>query len=148
MSLEQWLSEGKLKPHRTNPQEIGQLLQAVDRNIQDASIEVLSADNRFTIAYQAALQLSTIILYANGYRPSASKGHHYVTIQSLRFTMGKQSKGRVDYLDHCRKMRNASEYERAGVVSELGVKELLEELQLFRKEVLDWLAGSYPDLLA
>lgn len=134
MSLEQWLSEGKLKPHRTNRQEIGQLLQAVDRNIQDASIEALSADNRFIIAYQAVLQLSTIVLYTNGYRPSASKGHHYVTIQSLLFTMGKQFKPRVDYLDHCRKMRNASEYERAGVVSESGVNDLLEDLQLSEKK--------------
>jgi len=147
MSLEQWLNEEKIKPHRTSPEEIAQLLQAVERNIQDAGIEIMSADNRFTIAYQAALQLATIALYACGYRPSASKGHHYVTIQSLRFTMGKQSKRRVDYLDNCRKMRNASEYERAGVVSDLGVHELLEELQLFHQEVLDWLAASYPELL-
>jgi len=147
MSLAQWLSEEKLKPHQTTPEEVAQLFQAVERNIQDASIEALSADNRFTIAYQAALQLAMIALYAKGYRSSASKGHHYVTIQSLRFTMGKQAKARVDYLDHCRKMRNASEYERAGVVSDIGVEELLEELQAFHQDVLDWLATSYPTLL-
>lgn len=147
MSLEQWLSEGKLKPHQTTRQEVAQLLEAVERNIRDASIEALSADNRFTIAYQAALQLATIVLYASGYRPSASMGHHYITIQSLRFTMGSQAKARVHYLDNCRKMRNASEYERAGVVSVSGVTELLEELESFHQDVLDWLAKSHPHLL-
>jgi integrase len=77
MSLEQWLSEVKLKPHQTTRQEVSQLLQAVERNIRDASIEALSPGNRFTIAYQAALQLATILLYASGYRPSASVGHHH-----------------------------------------------------------------------
>lgn len=147
MSLEQWLSEGKLKPHSTTRQEVGQLLEAIERNIRDASIEALSPDNRFTIAYQAALQLATIVLYASGYRPSASMGHHYVTIQSLRFTMGKQAKARVQYFDHCRKMRNASEYERAGVVTDHGVEELLEELHAFRQDVMDWLRQTYSHLL-
>jgi hypothetical protein len=109
MSLEQWLSEGKLKTHQTTQPEVQQLLEAIQRNIRDASIEALSADNRFTIAYQAALQLATIALYATGYRPSASVGHHYVTIQSLRFTMGAHARARAGYLDNCRKMRNASE---------------------------------------
>jgi uncharacterized protein (UPF0332 family) len=148
MSLEQWLSEGKLKPHQTTRQEVSQLLQAVERNIRDASIEALSPDNRFTIAYQAALQLATILLYASGYRPSASIGHHYITIQSLRFTVGGEIKARIHYLDNCRKMRNASEYERAGVVSGAGVTELLEELKVFRQDVLEWLAKFHPDLLA
>lgn len=148
MSLQQWLNEGKLKPHQTNSQEVAQLLQAIERNIRDASIEALSPDNRFTIAYQAALQLATILLYASGYRPSASVGHHYITIQSLRFTMGGEIKARIHYLDNCRKMRNASEYERAGVVSNSGVAELLEELEAFRQDVLDWLKKFYPHLLA
>jgi hypothetical protein len=109
MSLEQWLNERKLKPHKTTKPEVRQLFESIQRNIRDASIAALSADNWCTIAYQAALQLATVTLYATGYRPSASVGHHYVTIQSLRFTMGAQAKVRISYLDNCRKMRNASE---------------------------------------
>jgi len=97
MSLEQWQSEGKLKPHQTTLPEISHLFKAIRRNIQDASIEAVSADNRFTIAYQAALQLATIALYASGYRPSASMGHQYITIRSLRFTLGTQERARVYY---------------------------------------------------
>ena len=147
MNLEQWLTEGKLKAHQTTSQEVAQLMEAVERNIRDASIEELSADNRFTIAYQAALQLATIVLYASGYRPSASMGHHYVTLQSLRFTMGSSSKSRAYYLDNCRKMRNASEYERSGVVSDHGVEELLEEVGTFRQDVLDWLKKFHSNFL-
>jgi hypothetical protein len=147
MNLEQWLTEGKLKVHQTNPQEIAQLLEAVERNIRDASIEALSADNRFTIAYQAALQLATIALLASEYRPSASMGHHYVTIQSLRFTMKSKSKARIYYLDNCRKMRNVSDYERSGVVSDYGVKELLDEVDKFREDILVWLIQFHANLL-
>jgi hypothetical protein len=146
MNLEQWLTEGKLKAHQTNLQEVTKLLNAVERNIRDASIEALSPDNRFIIAYQAVLQLATSALLASGYRPSASMGHHYVTIQSLSFTL-KSSKSQIYYFDNCRKIRNASEYERTGVVSEHGVKELLEELGKFRQDVLTWFRQFHSHLL-
>jgi hypothetical protein len=147
MSLELWLNEGKIKLHQTSLEEIDQLFEAIERNLKDASIKELSFDNRFTIAYQAALQLALIPLYAFGYRPSASVGHHYITIQSLKFTIGKSEKTRIYYLDNCRRIRNASEYERSGIATASGVKELIEDVIEFKQEILNWLKKFHPHLL-
>lgn len=68
MSLKDWESSGWLKPHATSPKEIAALLSVVDREISDAGQLAISIDARFTHAYQAALQLCAIILYASGYK--------------------------------------------------------------------------------
>ena len=47
----------------------------------------ISADWRFGIAYNAALKLCTILLYAEGYRPEKTL-QHYRTIQALPLILG------------------------------------------------------------
>jgi hypothetical protein len=64
--------------------QIGKLLAAAQRNIQDAQLTALSAENRFDAAYKAILQLAMAALHANGYRTLTSKpGHHQTAIQTL-----------------------------------------------------------------
>jgi hypothetical protein len=82
MSLKQWQSNGWLKKHKTNRQQIVDLLEIADRDITDASTARLSADWQFGIAYNAALKLCTILLYAEGYRPERNLAH-YRTLQAL-----------------------------------------------------------------
>jgi hypothetical protein len=67
MSLLQWASNGWVRPHTTSPQEIGNLLAIVERDLADAE-GAISADWRFGIAYNAALKLCTILLHTAGYR--------------------------------------------------------------------------------
>lgn len=38
MSLKQWADYGWLKPHKTTPQEISNLLAIVDRDLRDAQV--------------------------------------------------------------------------------------------------------------
>ena len=68
MSLQSWLNNGWLRPHKTSPQEIKSLLEIVDRDLKDAGGDI-SADWQFGIAYNAALKLCTILVHASGYRP-------------------------------------------------------------------------------
>jgi len=64
--------------------QIGKLLAAAQRNIQDAQLTALSAENRFDAAYKAIMQLAMAALHANGYRTLTSKpGHHQTAIQTL-----------------------------------------------------------------
>ena len=56
MSLQEWLANGWLRPHKTDLQELRGLLAIVDRDIADAHISGLSVDWRFGIAYNAALK--------------------------------------------------------------------------------------------
>ena len=69
MTLKQWESNGWLKKHKTSGEEIGNLLEIVKRDIKDAQEDAISDDWRFGTAYNAALKLCTILLYAEGYRP-------------------------------------------------------------------------------
>ena len=146
MTLEEWLKENKLKAHKTSPKEIQSLFKVIDRDIADAGITATSADRRFATAYNAALQLATVVLLASGYRVTASKGHHYITLASLPLTMGKSAMARSNYLNVCRQARNKTDYDRAGVTEEYEVVELLEEVIQFRQDVLDWLKEHYFEL--
>jgi uncharacterized protein (UPF0332 family) len=146
MSLQDWLNEKKISPHTTNPKEIENLFKVIDRDIADAGVTAISADRRFATAYNAALQLATVVLLASGFRVTASKGHHFVTLSSLPFTMGKSAVGRSNYLNTCRHTRNKTDYDRAGVTEEQEVEILLEEVTEFRRDVLDWLSLHHPEL--
>ena len=52
MSLQDWAKFGWLKPHRTDLQELSNLLAIADRDIADAAAPELSNDWRFGIAYR------------------------------------------------------------------------------------------------
>lgn len=82
MNLKQWQINGWLKPHKTSRQEIGKLLAIARRDLADACQDALSEDWQFGIAYNAALKLCTILLYAEGYRPAHDLAH-YRTLQAL-----------------------------------------------------------------
>lgn len=74
MSLTQWASNGWLRPHQTTRRQIVDLLAIVERDLED-SAQALSADWQFGIAYNAALKLCTILLYASGFRPEKNLAH-------------------------------------------------------------------------
>jgi uncharacterized protein (UPF0332 family) len=139
------LDEGKLRRHRTSTREIADLLGLVDRDLGDAAVQEVSADRRFAIAYEAALQLATITVYASGYETQGT-GHHFNTFQALRETMGRTGQEYADYFDVCRSKRATASYDRAGEVSETEVETLLEEVEAFREKVLAWLKKHHPDL--
>ena len=90
MTLKQWENNGWLKPHQTSRQEIGNLLNIVERDLTDAG-KAISADWRFGIAYNAVLKLCRILLFAEGYRP-AHESQHYRALASLPEILGKIKK--------------------------------------------------------
>jgi hypothetical protein len=89
MLFKRLLDEGKLKTHRTSATEIADLLKIVERDINDTSLERLSPDRRFAIAYNAALQLATILLHCKGYR-AVGAGHHFTVFQVMKEILGKE----------------------------------------------------------
>jgi hypothetical protein len=144
---QRWVESGALRRHRATSREIADLLAVVARDVNDARTEVISRDRRFATAYSAALQLATVVLAAEGYRAAAQRGHHVVTIRALSEIMGDELADVADYLDSCRALRNTSDYDRVGAVSEADVRELLDEVARLRTRVLEWLADTHPALL-
>ena len=145
MTLKQWLENRWLRSHQTSPEEIENLFKIVDRDLKDARAGV-SADWRFAIAYNAALKLCTILLYAEGYRAEKSL-QHYRTIQALPKILGPKNHDDASYLDACRTRRNTAEYDSVGVATDNDADELIDYVESLRADVLDYLRGNYPELI-
>ena len=146
MNLERWKINGWLREHETSAEEISGIMALVQRDVIDAAREEISTDWRFNIAYNAGLQLVTVVLYASGYRAGRGESKHYRTIQALPLIMGTEFIPIRDYLDNCRRKRNVSEYDAAGTVSAKEADELLETAQQLREQVEMWLEYNHPEL--
>jgi hypothetical protein len=147
MSLEEWERAGWLRKYETSAKEISNILKLVERDLQDALQEGISLDWRFNIAYNAALQLATIILYTSGFRAGRGESKHYRVIQTIPLIMGERLKPIRDFLDICRRKRNISEYDAAGIVSEKEFNDLLKMAGEFKSQVIDWLRKNHPGLI-
>lgn len=145
MRLQQWKTNGWLQAHQTTPSQIADLLAIVDRDLED-SMRDLSPDWQFGIAYNAALKLCTMLLYASGYRPEKNLAH-YRTLASMPLILGDERKDDADYLDTCRAKRNTAEYDAAGTVSPTEADELRQFARELRADVVAWLKENHPALV-
>jgi hypothetical protein len=115
MSLENLLAIQRLVRHEAGRAVVLKLLTAAERNLADARVTAISAENRFDAAYKAILQCAMAALSAKGYRTSTSQpGHHQTAIQSLPMTLAVDS-ATVIVLDALRKQRNLTDYTGDGV---------------------------------
>jgi hypothetical protein len=126
---------------------ISRLMNAARRNIADAKITAVSAENRFDAAYKAIMQLANVALQANGYRTLTSvPGHHRTMIQSLGQTVGVDSQTMV-LLDALRKQRNVADYS-GDLVPESAMRDCIKAAEQLFQDVTEWISANRPDLLA
>lgn len=132
----------KITPHHGT---ISRLLAAAERNISDAKVVVVSAENRFDAAYKAIMQIANAALQANGYRTLTSKpGHHQTMIQLLALTLGTDS-NTVILLDAMRKQRNVADYS-GDIVPESAVKDCIAQAEKLLTNFKIWLTINGPEL--
>ena len=105
----------------------------------------ISADWQYGIAYNAALKLCTILLYAEGYEPERQLAH-YRTLQALPLILGTRQQDDADFLETCRQKRNTVEYDYAGGASNDEAAELIAFGHELQQDVMAWLGKSYPHL--
>ncbi|MEY2878342.1 MAG: hypothetical protein RLZZ15_722 [Verrucomicrobiota bacterium] len=146
MSLPTWLAAGWLQKHNTSAAEIRDLWLIVDRDLADAASGGISADWQYGIAYNAALKLCTILLYAEDYKPAKGAMAHSRTLNALPHILGAQRQGDADYLEGCRQKRNTVEYDYAGGASRGEAEELIAFGHELRTEVLAWVKKNHANL--
>ena len=144
MTLNQWMNNGWLRKHKTSQEEIENLVMIIDRDLKDAKGGI-SDDWRFGIAYNAALKLCTILLYAEGFKAERTL-QHYRTIQALPLILGNKRKDDAEYLNSCRSKRNIVEYDYVGGVTGHDADELIEFVKELKAYVLEWLNNNHPEL--
>lgn len=140
MNLEGLLSEKKLVEHRPTEKQIRDLFELVERDIKDSEIQALSVDRQFMSLYSAGQLLATIVLHIKGYR-TRGEAHHHTTFEAAKALLPKEA-GTLDYFDRCRILRNKSEYERSGIVSENEIKSLRNKV-LYFKDILKPLTKDF-----
>jgi len=145
MTLRDLQNQGRLRPHRTNREEVDELFQLAERGLADAQVPGVSADGRFMMAYDAAMALATIPLHCGGFRTDGTR-HHQTTFAALPLMMGAEISEVASYFDACRAKRNASAYDRGGQTSDSEVEELIDEVVGFRETTIVWLRANYPAL--
>jgi NAD-dependent DNA ligase len=136
-------NQGRVEPYVTSKAELDDLRAALGRNLADAAIRELSADNRFSIAYQAALLAAKMAVSCAGYRVKG-QGAHQTTFQAVKLALGTSINKTADYLDRCRRKRNDLAYDSEGVVSATDAVELLQRAKALRKDVEAWIAKHHP----
>lgn len=144
MSLENLLRIGRLHTHTTDRREIGKLLAGAERNLRDAGNIEVSNSTRFTLAYTAIMQSAQVALFANGYRPSTSGGHHMTMVQALVHSIGLEPT-RMQVLDTHRRKRNVIDY--SGEDAEPSEAEAaVSAARALLKDVKAWLKTHHPEL--
>ena len=133
-----------MRRHKTSQEEIENLVMIIDRDLKDAKGGI-SDDWRFGIAYNAALKLCTILLYAEGFKAERTL-QHYRTIQALPLILGNKRKDDAEYLNSCRSKRNIVEYDSVGGVTGHDADELIEFVKELKADVLEWLNNNHPEL--
>ena len=130
MTLEKLDNLVKIRQLKTEPPdqvEFDGMVASAKRRLQDAGIEALSDESRFSLAYGAAHALSLAAMRWHGYRSD----NRYLVFQCLEYTANfSTEKWRV--LDKCHKLRNLAEY-----VGQLDINpQLLQVLIVLTKELL------------
>ena len=129
-----------------DPAMITRLLTAAERNINDAQVDKISAENRFDAAYKAIMQTANAALQANGFRTLTSKpGHHQTMIQSLSKSIGTERET-VIVLDALRKQRNVADYS-GDLVPESAVTECIGQAKALLLSARAWIEHNNPGLL-
>ncbi len=125
---------------------IGRLLSAAKRNIADAHVSEISAENRFDAASKTITQLANATLQANGFRTLTSKpGHHMTMLQTLSQTVGVDRQTMI-VLDALRKQRDVADYS-GDIVPASAVEECVSHAEALLNSVVGWLKANKPELL-
>jgi hypothetical protein len=146
MTLANLLAIQRLQAFSATAQGVQRLLAAATRNLLDAKLAQLSAENRFDAAYKCIMQCAMLGLWAQGYRTSTSQpGHHQTALQALPLTMGL-SNNVVIVLDALRKQRNLNDYE-GDPVRDAVVTECITQAEALLAHTRQFLHIQFPDLL-
>lgn len=118
-ALDKLLSIGQLKAEPPNHAEIRRLLTMAKTRLADTQVAGISAEGRFTSAYNAAHAAALAALRWHGYRSE----NRYTVFQCLPHTLGWPAvQWRI--LDHAHQKRNLAEYEGFLEVEESTITEL------------------------
>lgn len=148
MSWTKLLAENRVERRAATKAELDELRAKVEAKLHHVALAEsagFEADERFSLAYDAARLAAVIAVRAAGYRVKLPAAH-FNTFAALRVTLGPSAEATADYLDQCRIIRNKEEYGGGSSVSDSEADELAEEARSLCGRVEAWISKHHPEL--
>lgn len=150
MPYESLVGEGRIRPHELDSAELRQhiadLLALAELDLLDASIGQRPVARRHNSAYEAARATAEAIMAAEGFRRAGGEGQHAILFVFLNLVDGGRFSAASRHFDIARRLRNKSQYEKAGIVSPETALSTIRRAEQFLADMRAWLAEKYPDL--
>ncbi|MHB8909892.1 MAG: HEPN domain-containing protein [Syntrophales bacterium] len=126
------LDRGIIKRFTATSAQVESQMSLAKRDLETAA-KILDEDSdwAFSIAYNAILQVTRGLLYAEGYRLSGGEGHHKAAIEFAEITLGNDFRDEIRFFDRMRIKRNQAVYDMPGIVSQDEARQAIEFARRF-----------------
>ena len=124
MAIDDLLASRQIHKVAVSKADVLAALERAKRDLNTAE-KMLDIDNDwvFSISYNAVLQASRAIMFAQGYRPASHESHKN-TFAFMLATADEAQKPLISFFDRMRVKRHRATYEAAGMVTETEARTL------------------------
>src|SRR5512133_304012 len=136
MNYEDLLNRGLIKPFAAGTAQSASRLALAKRDIKAAeAMLAIDRDWAFSMAYNAVLQATRALMFANGFRPAAGEGQHKTAVEFAEIALGEKFHDDIYIFDKMRSKRHRVIYDALGLVSLEEAKQAFAFAVRFVKEV-------------
>ena len=124
---EKLLNRGLIKPFKASGPQIISRIQLAKRDIKVARTTMAhDRDWAFSIAYNAILQATRALMFAEGFRPAAGEGQHKAAVQFAEIVLGDKFQDEIYIFDKMRSKRHRVIYDVSGLVSQAEARQAFD----------------------
>ena len=124
---EKLLNSGLIKPFKASGTQIRSRIQLAKRDIRVATTIIAhDRDWAFSIAYNAILQATRALMFAEGFRPAAGEGQHTAAVQFAEIVLGDKFQAEIHIFDKMRSKRHRVIYDVSGLVSQAEARQAFD----------------------
>jgi uncharacterized protein (UPF0332 family) len=136
MTCEELLDKGLIKRIRVSSSQVRDSLELAKRDIRAArTMMATDRDWAFSMAYNAVLQATRALMYAQGFRPAGSEGQHKSAVLFAETTLGEKFQDDIYIFDKMRSKRHRVIYDVSGLVSQHEARQAFEFATKYVKTV-------------
>ena len=136
MAYEDLLNRGLIKPFAAGSAQFASRLALAKRDINAAeAMLAIDRDWAFSMAYNAVLQATRALMFANGFRPAAGEGQHKTAVEFAEIALGQKFHDDIYIFDKMRSKRHRVIYDALGLVSLEEARQAFAFAVRFVKEV-------------
>lgn len=130
------LNKGLIKRFEAAPKQAQSRLDLAKRDIKAAkTMMTVDCDWAFSMAYNAVLQATRALMFAEGFRPAAGEGQHKAAVEFALIALGKTFPDEIYIFDKMRSKRHRVIYDAPGLVSREEAKHAVDFAVRFVKQV-------------